>query len=388
MPLRDKESESRSEVLNLRDRETGFRDVDDAIIDRREDQNAQKTRSSSDKSPKLKRAAEISAKSTAEIKAMIAGLRQRRAEIGLRLQQADQYQGFGEKSFAFLGKLGFKSAAERADNMKDDRIQQMTIDDGVKEIERYTDECIIELGRSEEAFTFKRNELDSSINHALRTYREANPEYLKAKQLREKLQMDVDSLTEELKAGISEAERPDKERELDAVKRKLAGVQLDEVRYFEAVDKAQQALPPLQADRDAANEAIRMFHGMRQGMKENKDNYANLLKNAAVAMKARARLELFSSVDPALHKTIDAVLANDIATTGAAQEVYTERAKIAVIPPERMAELNKEFMDNVMETLGKLNAIEAETSKGSRVLAESAAKMARANGPDDPGKPE
>jgi hypothetical protein len=131
-----------------------------------------------------------------------------------------------------------------------------------------------------------------------------------------------------------------------------------------------------------------MFHGMRQGMKENKDNYANLLKNAAVAMKARARLELFSSVDPALHKTIDAVLANDIATTGAAQEVYTERAKIAVIPPERMAELNKEFMDNVMETLNKLNAIEAETSKGSRVLAESAAKMARSNGPDDPGKPE
>ena len=357
MSLRDKESESRSEVLNLKDRETGFRDVDDAIIDRREDQNAQKLRSSNDKSPKLKRAAEISAKSTAEIKAMIAGLRQRRAEIGLRLQQADQYQGFGEKSFAFLGKLGFKSAAERADNMKDDRIQQMTID-------------------------------DSSINHALRTYREANPEYLKAKQLREKLQMDVDSLTEELKAGISEAERPEKERELDAVKRKLAGVQLDEVRYFEAVDKAQQALPPLQADRDAANEAIRMFHGMRQGMKENKDNYANLLKNAAVAMKARARLELFSSVDPALHKTIDAVLANDIATTGAAQEVYTERAKIAVIPPERMAELNKEFMDNVMETLNKLNAIEAETSKGSRVLAESAAKLARANGPDDSGKPD
>jgi hypothetical protein len=270
--------------------------------------------------------------------------------------------------------------------MKDDRIQQMTIDDGVKEIERYTDECILELGRSEEAFAVKRNELDSSINHALRTYREANPEYLKAKQLREKLQMDVDSLTEELKAGISEAERPEKERELDAVKRKLAGVQLDEVRYFEAVDKAQQALPPLQADRDAANEAIRMFHGMRQGMKENKDNYANLLKNAAVAMKARARLELFSSVDPALHKTIDAVLANDIATTGAAQEVYTERAKIAVIPPERMAELNKEFMDNVMDTLNKLNAIEAETSKGSRVLAESASKLARGNGMDDPGK--
>jgi hypothetical protein len=44
---------------------------------------------------------------------MIAGLRQRRAEIGLRLQLADQYQGFGEKSLAFLGKLGFKSAAER-----------------------------------------------------------------------------------------------------------------------------------------------------------------------------------------------------------------------------------------------------------------------------------
>jgi hypothetical protein len=105
-------------------------------------------------------------------------------------------------------------------------------------------------------------------------------------------------------------------------------------------------------------------------------------------MKARARLELFSSVDPALHKTIDAVLANDIATTGAAQEVYTERAKIAVIPPERMAELNKEFMDNVMDTLNKLNAIEAETSKGSRVLAESAAKMARADGPNDSGKPE
>ena len=110
MPQRDKESASRSEVLNLRDRESGFRDVDDAIIDRHEDQNAQKRRSSGDKSPKLKRAAEISAKSTAEIKAMIAGLRQRRAEIGLRLQQADQYQGLGEKSFASLSKLWFKSA--------------------------------------------------------------------------------------------------------------------------------------------------------------------------------------------------------------------------------------------------------------------------------------
>jgi hypothetical protein len=33
MPQRDKESASRSEVLNLRDRESGFRDVDDAIIE-------------------------------------------------------------------------------------------------------------------------------------------------------------------------------------------------------------------------------------------------------------------------------------------------------------------------------------------------------------------
>lgn len=81
-------------------------------------------------------------------------------------------------------------------------------------------------------------------------------------------------------------------------------------------------------------------------------------------------------------------MANDIATTGAAQEVYTERAKVAVIPPERMAELNKEFMDNVMDTLNKLNAIESETAKGSRVLAESAAKLARGNGQDDPGKPD
>jgi hypothetical protein len=73
MPLKDKQSESRSEILNLKDRETGFRDVDDAINDRSEDQNAQKLRSSGEKSPKLKRAAEISAKSTAEIKAMAVG---------------------------------------------------------------------------------------------------------------------------------------------------------------------------------------------------------------------------------------------------------------------------------------------------------------------------
>ena len=387
MALKDKESELRSDVLNLKDKETGFRDVDDAIIDRREDTRTQTARPN-ERNPRLRRAAEVSAKSTAEIKAMIAGLRQRRAEIGIRLQQADQYQGFAEKSLAFLGKIGFKSAAEHADNLKDDRIQEMTIDDGVQEIERYTNECILELGRSEEQFTLKRNDLDASINHALRTYREANPEYLKAKQLREKLQMEVDSLTEELKAGLGESERPDKERELDAAKRKLAAAQLDEVRFFEAVDKAQQALPALQADRDSANEAIRMFHGMRQGMKENKDNYANLLKNAAVAMKARARLELFNSVDPALHKTIDAILANDIATTGAAQEVYTERAKVAVIPPERMAELNKEFLDNVMDTLNKLNAIESQTAKGSRVLADSAAKASKANGVDDPRQPD
>ncbi len=55
MPLRDKETESQSEVLNLRDRETGFRDVDDAIIDRREDQNAKKLRSSTEKSPNCSR---------------------------------------------------------------------------------------------------------------------------------------------------------------------------------------------------------------------------------------------------------------------------------------------------------------------------------------------
>jgi hypothetical protein len=41
-----------------------------------------------------------------------------------------------------------------------------------------------------------------------------------------------------------------------------------------------------------------------------------------------------------------------------------------------------------MDTLGKLNAIESETAKGSRVLAESAAKLARANGQDDPTKPD
>lgn len=369
MPTREEER-TRSKVVNLTEH-AAYTDVDEALVREQEKvETAQQTHGIGPKSAKLRHANEVGAKSTAEIKTLVAGLNNKVAELGVRVAEAEHYQGVEERMFAFFGRVGFQGAKERADSMKHDRIQSMSLEDAVKEIHIYVQNVIKIIGESESKYKNDLIEYDKDIALILKKYKDANPGYLEAKAQREKLEAEVVEAEEELKAGtLEESEKPAKEKHFDDIKRQLAESRLQESTLLAVVQKAQEALPGVQAVRDSANDAIQSLHGMRQGMKEKFDNFESVLKNAATAMQARARMELFEAVDPALNTTIEAVVRNNVATAGAAQEVYTDRARIAAINPEKFAEISKEFMDNLADFQTKLAGIEANTKTGARALA-------------------
>ena len=344
-------------VINLTNKSV-LRDVDDVLASNVVEQKTQTKTTGS----KMDRAREQNHKTEMELRQLCEGLDNRLSEIGIVVADAQNYQGT-EKVYRFLGKWGRDKAA----SMRHDRIQTLNLENAIKEIQSYVNETITQLGTSESDYKMDLKMYQSNLDTILAKQKEAMPKYLTAQTNRQTLEATVQELEDQLKAGtLDQAERPEVEHKYEDVKRKLQQAQLDEKTYLAIVKEAKEAIPEIQKSRDAASDSIQSIHAMRQSILEKFSNYRVVLERATTAMKARARLEMYQSVDPALNKSIEAITENNVATAGAALEVWAERIKHAAIDPETSQRLLNEMIANTTQSLKDLADAE-EAAKSPRL---------------------
>ena len=315
---------------------------------------------------KLAHAQEVGKKTVSELQKLCEGLDSKISEIGIVVQEAQTYQG-SEKIYDFFGKFGIKGARDKAALLRHERLQKLDLKQAVQEIQNYTVATIKELGETETEYKMDMQMYESKLTEVLKKQKDATPPYLECLAKRQELEAKVQAAKEELESGtVEQAERPAKENALETMQRDLHETQLKETSLLSIVKEAKEGLPTLQKDRDAAAKAIQAVHGMRQDMFEKFNNLKVVLERATTALKANARLELYSSVDPAFNKAIEAITANNIATAGAAMEVSVERMKHAAIDPQRSQELLQELLGHISDYATDLQSIELDVKGGKK----------------------
>ncbi|HWY35045.1 MAG TPA: hypothetical protein VNX68_10390 [Nitrosopumilaceae archaeon] len=359
--LNNSERTNSDHVINLKERSV-LRDVDDVLTQNSAEQKTQTQRTGT----KLDHAREVNHKTEMELRQLCEGLDSRLSEIGIVVADAQNYQG-KEKVYNFLGNIGMKWGKDKAASMRHDRIQTLNLDNAIKEIQSYVNETITQLGTSEGDYKMDIKLYQSNLDTVLAKQKEAMPKYLSAQTNRQSLESEVQTLEDQLKAGtLDQSERPEIEHKYEDTVRKLQQAQLDEKTYLAIVKEAKEAIPELQKSRSAASDSIQSIHAMRQAILEKFDNYRVILDRATTAMKARARLEMYQSVDPTLNKSIEAITENNVATAGAALEVWAERIKHAAIDPETSQRLLNEMISNTTQSLKDLADAE-ESAKSARL---------------------
>ena len=347
-------------VVSLGNKQSVLRDVDDVLST----STAQKTQPQKT-GTKLDHAREVNHKTEMELRQLCEGLDNRIKEIGIVVAEAQNYQG-SEKFYNFLGGIGIKSARDKAAAMRHDRIQTLNLENAIKEIQNYVNETINQLGASESEYKEDIKQYRHNLDTVLAKQKEAMPEYLKSQTARQSLEAEVSELEEQLKAGtLDQSQRPEVERKYEDKQRELQAAQLTEKTMLAIVKEAKEAIPELQKSSRAASDSIESLHSMRQSILEKFNNYRVILDRATTAMKARARLEMYQTVDPTLNKSIEAITENNVATAGAALEVWADRIKHAAIDPETSQRLLNEMIDNI-STAAKDLAEAEDSAKSSR----------------------
>jgi chromosome segregation ATPase len=341
-----------------------FTDVDDILILSGNKQAVAKTGS------KLDHAREVGHKTTDELRTLVEGLDQRISEIGITVAEAQNFQG-KERFINALGKLGLGFAKKKALQMRHDRLQTIDLTDAVKEIQNFVSSTIIQLGQSEADYKEDVTQYKHKLDEVLDKQIQATPQYLTVQAQRQKVENDLTTLKDELTAGtLSQAERPEKERQLEDVQRHYDDLILQEKTLAAVVKEATEAIPALQEDRDAANQSMQSLHAMRQGMMEKFNNLRVILERAATAVKAQAKAELYKSVDPAFNKAIDVITDNNIATAGALLETWADRIKHSAIDPERSKELLNQLLGHISDAAKDLQDMEDKMKSNPVVRAE------------------
>jgi hypothetical protein len=358
-----KVGETGERVINLTSK-SAIRNVDDILTETTEQKVQVK------QGTKLDHAREVNHKTEMELRQLCEGLDNRLSEIGIVIDEAQNYQG-SEKLYNFLGNVGMKWGKDKAASMRHNRIQSLNLDNAVKEIQSYVNETIKQLGISENDYKKDIQMYQTNLTNVLAKLKEATPKYTAAQTDRQALEAEVQELEDQLKAGtLTQLERPEIEQKFEVAQRKLQEAQLNEKTFLAVVKEATESVPELQKSRNAASDSVQSIHAMRQAILEKFDNYRVILDRATTAMKARARLEMYQSVDPALNKSIEAITENNVATAGAALEVWAERIKHAAIDPETSQRLLGEMLANTTQSLKDLADAEAAT-KAPRAAAPS-----------------
>lgn len=320
---------------------------------------------SSDPHPKLRRANAVAQKTEEELRGLCEGLSERIAEIGVMVADAYEPHGLREHILTLLGHCGLRAAQHEAAVLRQQRLHTLSLQEAVNEIERYVKQTILDLGESEVEYKDDLTAYERDLNDILKKQADGTPIYLDAKAARESLQTQTKA-AEAIAKTAEERERPKAEQQLEQLKRALTNAQMIEATALSVVKEATEAVPEVQKSRDAAAEAIQSLHSMRQSMLEKFSNFKIVLERATTAMRARARIELYESTDPAFNKSIDLITANNIATAGAALEVMADRIKKAAIDPGRSQELLNELLGHISDAAQELELIELNVQAGPR----------------------
>src|SRR5579872_6775571 len=303
---------------------------------------------------KMEHAKQVSAKTVQELRTVVQGITNELNSIGVLVQDAQQYQG-SEKFLNVLGHVGVKWARDRADIHRHDRIQRLDVAAATKIVEDHVASVIHELGITEQMNVSTAARIKEKIDGVLKKQEYAQPIYDKLVPQRKALQAEVESLDDELKAGtIEESQRPAKEKELEAKQRQLDELLLKEKDVADILKQTQSDLPTLRASKTAADQSIQGIHVMRRDILEKFDNCRVVLETATTAMKAKASVEMYDTIDKAFNKTLEIITENNVATAGAIIETMENRIKHGSLDPEVSNRLLSELLGHINDSLRAL----------------------------------
>ncbi|MBI4991717.1 MAG: hypothetical protein HZB99_00675 [Candidatus Harrisonbacteria bacterium] len=307
-----------------------------------------------------------------ELRDLCMGLETKLEEIGYSVSDSYRFRGT-EKVWAFFGGLGLKSCTDRAQRLRLHRLQTQDVQESVKEVNDLVEKTIRELGEIEKQYLADIGDVkagtgyNATLRLVIEKLKEAQPKFREVKERREKFETELKTLQMELESGtVSESERPAKEDELEELRKNHQKAYLLETELHEVIQNAQRAIPEIQKNRDAAQQAVQSLRQMRRGLLEKMENFRIVLETAMTAVRARAKLERYENVDPALNKTITLLSEHNVKVAAAAMEIAIERAKHAAINPEDSARLLNELTESINTYATELAALEEDAKQGAR----------------------
>lgn len=251
--------------------------------------------------------------------------------------------------------------------MRIERLQNQQVKQSVDLVSNYVRTTVNELGEVENQYKSDANDYKETINLILAKIEKSKPEHKAAAEHREKLEEQVKSLRRELEAGmVADDERPAKEQELEQLERDCQDSLLEETDRLEVLNNAQRALTGVKDNREAAEKSVIAIHQMRRGLLEKMENFRSVMENAMTAVIARAKLERYNVMDPAINKVVTEVTNHNIAVAGAAMQLAMDRAERAAIDPKEADRMTNELLGHIADYLNRLTGLADEAEAGVR----------------------
>lgn len=316
---------------------------------------------SNKKRSKMEIAKEFEQKTTADIAEMMKGIDEEISKLGVTISTASKYQG-REKFWNLIGQK------ERADAHRLQRLKGMSLQENLDKLKKLYSDAIDGFGRLEARHIGDVKKFNDSLALTLSRYKEAQPIYKVWRDKRKELEVELNALDLDLKAGtISEEERPAKEAELDNLKKQLHDAEIQENAHLAIVTDAQREIPSVQDARDGAQKQIAAIHTQRISMREKLNNTKVMIETAMTDVITTAELDRVNIVDPAYNKLITMISENKEKTLGATLEVVAERLGKAPIDPAKRLELYTNILGHIAAFTAKMDEIATEAERGTRV---------------------
>ncbi|GEM_PF-3857716 len=293
-------------------------------------------------------------------------LQQAFVDFGAEVSEAYNYQG-SERFWSLFS--GFSQMAKnKANALRMHRLLTQKLDSKIAEIQRLNMNVNRDFAKNESRYESDRQSYLAKQAQVISKLRENQPKLKEVVVEREDLESKTNALKSDLETGaISEDMRPAKEAELAQLQVNLHDAQLDEAHLLAVVKSAQEAIRILEENIGAAQKTIVAIRQMRISQSEKHNNLMEIFKNAMTAVVARASVEQFQVIDPAMNKTATEITRNNVLMAGAAMSTNIDRMKKAPIDPETLKELvgqMKGFVENWKQGIEELEDQVAEGARG------------------------
>lgn len=324
---------------------------------------------------RLQAAKEFGAKSSEELKDSCVGLIAKFESIGTEVTEAYHFKGI-ERFWALFGKSG----VDKAQRVRLVRLQKMDAQKTVNQLQAFADQTIKELGIVEGMHVKQVAAYNEALRVQHEKLKEEQPQYKEARERRQALEVDRDSLKLELESGtLSEDERPQKQHDLEELEKQVHNALAEETDHLTVITNALRAIPVNQKNRDAHQQEIISIHQMRRDLLEKMQNFEELFKGAMISVLTQAKLERYDAVDPAMNLTISRLTEVNIKTAAAAMTIAIERVSKAAVSPEESLRFAEEMRERIAEWMKGIEALEEAVARGSGIPDDSS---------DSPEKPE